>query len=86
MPELFEPLTIRSVTFPNRVWVSPMCQYSAIDGVIGAWHKAHLGALATGGPGLIMVEATGVVPEGRISIACTSIETDAKAHSSLKKP
>ncbi len=81
MPELFEPLTIRSVTFPNRVWVSPMCQYSAIDGVIGAWHKAHLGALATGGPGLIMVEATGVVPEGRISIACPSIETDAKAHS-----
>ena len=79
MSKLFEPLTLRSVTFPNRAWVSPMCQYSAIDGFVGQWHQMHIGAFATGGPGLIMVEATGVVPEGRISIACPSIEDDAHA-------
>ena len=75
MNTLFDPLTIGSVTFQNRVWVSPMCQYSATDGLISDWHQAHLNAFATGGPGLIMVEATGVVPEGRISIACTSLHT-----------
>lgn len=55
-----------------------MCQYSATDGLIGAWHRAHLMAFATGAPGLIMAEASGVVPEGRISIGCPSLETDAK--------
>jgi len=61
-----------------------MCQYSATDGLIGDWHQAHLNAFATGGPGLIMVEATGVVPEGRISIACTSLHT--QAHADAFKP
>ena len=79
MNTLFDPFTLRGVTFQNRVWVSPMCQYSAVDGFVGAWHSAHLGAFATGAPGLIMVEATGVVPEGRISIGCPSIEDDAHA-------
>lgn len=79
MNTLFDPFTLRGVTFQNRVWVSPMCQYSATDGFVGAWHSAHLGAFATGAPGLIMVEATGVVPEGRISIGCPSIEDDAHA-------
>ena len=79
MNTLFDPLTIGSVTFHNRVWVSPMCQYSATDGFVGAWHNAHLNAFATGGPGLIMVEATGVVPEGRISIGCPTIDDDAHA-------
>lgn len=79
MNSLFDPITLRSVTFPNRVWVSPMCQYSATNGFVGQWHMVHLGAFATGGPGLIMVEATGVVPEGRISIGCPSIEDDAHA-------
>ena len=79
MSKLFEPLTLRSVTFTNRAWVSPMCQYSAVDGFVGQWHRVHLGAFATGSPGLIMVEATGVVPEGRISVACPSIEDDAHA-------
>ena len=74
MNALFDPLTLRSITFKNRVWVSPMCQYSAIDGFVGEWHQVHLGSFATGGAGLIMVEATGVVPEGRISIGCPSIE------------
>ena len=79
MNTLFDPFTLRGVTFQNRVWVSPMCQYSATDGLVGAWHSAHLGAFATGAPGLIMVEATGVVPEGRISIGCPTIEDDAHA-------
>jgi 2,4-dienoyl-CoA reductase-like NADH-dependent reductase (Old Yellow Enzyme family) len=79
MNTLFDPFTLRGITFQNRVWVSPMCQYSATDGFVGAWHSAHLGAFATGAPGLIMVEATGVVPEGRISIGCPTIEDDAHA-------
>jgi 2,4-dienoyl-CoA reductase-like NADH-dependent reductase (Old Yellow Enzyme family) len=84
MTSLFEPLKIRDVEFSNRAWVSPMCQYSAENGVVGQWHNVHLGALATGGAGLIMVEATGVVPEGRISIACPSIED--VAHADAFKP
>ena len=79
MNTLFDPLTIGSVTFQNRVWVSPMCQYSATDGLVGDWHRAHLNAFATGAPGLIMVEATGVVPEGRISIGCPTINDDKHA-------
>jgi len=79
MNTLFDPLTIGSVTFNNRVWVSPMCQYSAVNGLVGTWHSAHLNAFATGGPGLIMVEATGVIAEGRISIACPTIDDDAHA-------
>ena len=80
MSALFDPLTIGNVEFSNRIWVSPMCQYMAKDGVVGQWHEVHLGSFATGGTGLIMVEATGVVPEGRISIGCPSIEDDAHAH------
>lgn len=70
---LFTPLTIRGVEFKNRAWVSPMCQYSAVDGLVGEWHRAHLESFATGGAGLIMVEATGVNPKGRISVACPGI-------------
>lgn len=79
MNRLFDPLTIGSVTFQNRVWVSAMCQYSCNDGFVGEWHRAHLNAFATGAPGLIMVEATGVVLEGRISIACPTINDEAHA-------
>lgn len=79
MSALFDPLVIGDVEFANRVWVSPMCQYKAVDGFVGQWHEVHLGSFATGGTGLIMVEATGVVPEGRISIGCPSIEDDAHA-------
>ena len=79
MPNLFDPLTIRGTTFSNRAWVSPMCQYSAVNGIVGEWHRAHIGALATGGAGLIMMEATGVVPEGRISVGCTGIWGDKQA-------
>lgn len=70
---LFQELKIRDLTIPNRAWVSPMCQYSAKNGLVGEWHRVHLGAFATGGAGLILVEATGVVPEGRISIGCPGI-------------
>ena len=79
MNTLFDPLTLRGTTFKNRVWVSPMCQYSANDGFVGEWHQVHLGSFATGGVGMIMVEATGVVPEGRISVGCPSIEDAAHA-------
>ena len=64
---LFSPLTIRSVTIPNRIGVSPMCQYSAEDGFANDWHFVHLGSRAVGGAGLVFVEATAVTPEGRIS-------------------
>jgi 2,4-dienoyl-CoA reductase-like NADH-dependent reductase (Old Yellow Enzyme family) len=67
MSRLFEPLTLRGTTFANRVWVSPMCQYSAVEGFPSTWHLPHLGALATGRPGLLLTEATAVTPEGRIS-------------------
>jgi 2,4-dienoyl-CoA reductase-like NADH-dependent reductase (Old Yellow Enzyme family) len=64
---LFDPLVLRSVTLPNRIVVSPMCQYSAVDGFAGEWHLVHLGSRAVGGAGAVLVEATAVTPEGRIS-------------------
>ena len=73
MPQLFDPLTIRSVTLRNRIGVSPMCQYSAEDGVPNDWHLVHLGSRAVGGAALVLAEATGVSPEGRISPGCTGI-------------
>ena len=71
MSELFTPLRLRGVQLANRVWVSPMCQYSAVDGVPQDWHLVHLGSLARGGAGLVMTEATAVSPDGRISPADT---------------
>ncbi|KAI0755189.1 FMN-linked oxidoreductase [Daedaleopsis nitida] len=67
IPTLFKPIKIRGVEFQNRIWVSPMCQYSAEDGKLTDWHMAHLGGIFTRGPGLTMIEATAVVPEGRIT-------------------
>jgi 2,4-dienoyl-CoA reductase-like NADH-dependent reductase (Old Yellow Enzyme family) len=64
---LFSPLTLRGLTLPNRLVVAPMCQYSATDGFVGDYHLVHLGRFALGGFGLVIVEATGVTPEGRIS-------------------
>lgn len=64
---LFEPLTIRSITVKNRIAVSPMCQYSAVDGFANDWHFVHLGSRAVGGAGLIIMEASAVSPEGRIT-------------------
>jgi 2,4-dienoyl-CoA reductase-like NADH-dependent reductase (Old Yellow Enzyme family) len=67
MAHLFDPLTIRDIQFANRVFVSPMCQYSSTDGLANDWHLVHLGSRAVGGAGLVMTEATAVLPEGRIS-------------------
>jgi 2,4-dienoyl-CoA reductase-like NADH-dependent reductase (Old Yellow Enzyme family) len=64
---LFDPLTLRGVTFRNRVGVSPMCQYSSVDGFATDWHVVHLGSRAVGGAGLVLTEATAVTAEGRIS-------------------
>jgi 2,4-dienoyl-CoA reductase-like NADH-dependent reductase (Old Yellow Enzyme family) len=74
-PALFTPITIRSLTLRNRLWVAPMCQYSVYerDGVPTAWHLVHLGSFAKGGAGLILTEATAVSPEGRISPEDTGI-------------
>ncbi len=72
---LFDPLTIRGVTIRNRIWVPPLCQYSveAADGVPTEWHLVHLGAMAMGGAGLVVAEASAVEPEGRISPKDTGI-------------
>lgn len=67
MKHLFSPLTIRNITVRNRIAMSPMCQYSALEGFAGDWHLAHYGARAAGGAGLIIAEATAVLPEGRIT-------------------
>jgi 2,4-dienoyl-CoA reductase-like NADH-dependent reductase (Old Yellow Enzyme family) len=67
MPHLFTKLRMRDVEFANRIGVSPMCQYSSIDGYANDWHFAHLGARAVGGAGLVFTEAAAVAPEGRIS-------------------
>src|SRR5215471_9208465 len=67
--DLFTPLTIRGVTFPNRIAVSPMCEYSSDDGFANDWHLVHLGSRAVGGAGLVMVEATAVEARGRITYA-----------------
>ena len=73
---LFSPIQLRGLTVPNRVAVAPMCQYSAVDGVPQDWHLVHLGQFAQSGPGLIITEATGVEPEGRITPKCTGLYND----------
>ncbi|TBU22325.1 FMN-linked oxidoreductase [Dichomitus squalens] len=67
IPTLFRSITIRGVTFQNRLWLAPLAQYSAENGFISPWHLAHLGGIFTRGPGLSMVEATAILPEGRVS-------------------
>ena len=78
MTQLFQPLTLRQLTLANRIAVSPMCQYSAEGGMANDWHLVHLGSRATGGAGLVIVEATGVTPEGRISPHCLGLWDDAQ--------
>src|SRR6516164_6311494 len=65
--DLLSPLTIRGITFRNRIAVSPMCQYCAENGMADDWHLVHLGSRAVGGAGLVFVEATAITPEGRIT-------------------
>lgn len=74
---LFEPFTLRGLTLPNRIVISPLCQYSAVDGCAGDWHLIHLGHLAISGAGLLILEATAVEPRGRISRECLGLYSDA---------
>ena len=67
MPHLFSKLRMRDVNLANRIVVSPMCQYSSVDGYANDWHFAHLASRAVGGAGLVFTEAAAVTPEGRIS-------------------
>jgi 2,4-dienoyl-CoA reductase-like NADH-dependent reductase (Old Yellow Enzyme family) len=67
MPHLFDPLTLRGLTLPHRILVSPMCQYSSTDGLANDWHLVHLGSRAVGGAALVFTEATAVTADGRIS-------------------
>jgi 2,4-dienoyl-CoA reductase-like NADH-dependent reductase (Old Yellow Enzyme family) len=77
--QLFAPLTLRGTTFRNRIVVSPMCQYSSVDGMPDDWHLVHLGARAVGGAALVLTEAAAVSPEGRISPEDAGIWNDAQA-------
>ena len=67
MVKLFDPINIRSELIKNRAWVSPMCTYSSDEGKATDWHLVHLGSRAIGGAGLVMVEASAIAAEGRIS-------------------
>ncbi|MEP6946417.1 MAG: NADH:flavin oxidoreductase/NADH oxidase [Acidobacteriota bacterium] len=80
MSKLFEPYGLRNVHFRNRLWVSPMCQYSSVDGLPTDWHLVHLGSRAVGGAGLVIVEATAVSAEGRISPDDSGIWSDDHAN------
>lgn len=76
MSILFSPIKIKNLTLKNRIVVSPMCQYSSVDGFANNWHLVHLGSRAVGGAGLIITEATAISPEGRISIVDLGIWKD----------
>ncbi len=76
MPSLFDPLPLGGLTLRNRIGLSPMCQYSCVEGVANDWHQAHLGRYAAAGLGLIMTEATHVTRPGRITPGCLGLWTD----------
>ena len=77
-PHIFRPISFRSVTARNRIMVSPMCQYSATDGVPNDWHLQHLGCRAVGGAGLVFTEMTNVEARGRITPGCLGLWNDAQ--------
>ncbi len=77
VPPMFTPLTLRSLVLANRVVVSPMCQYRAVDGLIGDWHLVHLGSRAVGGAGLVVAEMTAISRAARITHGCAGIYSDA---------
>ena len=78
--KLFEAFSLRQLTLPNRIVIAPMCQYSATHGVIGDWHRMHLGNLSHSGAGLLIIEATAVAPEGRISDRCPGLWNEEQEH------
>lgn len=79
MARLFTPFILRDIAFKNRIFVSPMCQYAAAGGMANAWHLVHYGSRAVGGAALVMVEATAIRPEGRITPGCLGIWSEAHA-------
>lgn len=79
MTDLFSSFQLKDVTLRNRIAIPPMCQYMADDGIVNDWHRAHYANLARGGSGLVIVEATAVAPEGRITPHCLGIWNDAQA-------
>ena len=79
MASLFDPFKLKGVTLRNRIAVPPMCQYTAEEGVINDWHRVHLAGIARGGAGLLIVEASAVSPEGRITPGCAGLWNDAQA-------
>lgn len=81
-PKLFQPLQMRDLTIPNRIIISPMCQYSAVDGVAQTWHRAHYGQFMLSGAGMLIVEATAVELAGRITAGCLSLH-NAETESAL---
>lgn len=87
MSALFTPYSLKDITLRNRIAVPPMCQYSAKDGLPGNWHLAHYSQIARGGAGLLIVEATAVAPEGRISPACLGLWNDeqTQAHAAIAR-
>jgi 2,4-dienoyl-CoA reductase-like NADH-dependent reductase (Old Yellow Enzyme family) len=78
MSALFTPFTLKDLTLRNRIAVPPMCQYSAVDGLTNDWHLTHYASIARGGAGLVIVEATAVSPEGRITPDCAGLWNDAQ--------
>jgi len=78
MSLLFTPIDLHGITVRNRLWVAPMCQYSAVDGMPNTWHLVHLAQFASGGAGMVIAEATAVTPEGRISPEDVGIWNDAQ--------
>lgn len=84
MSSLFTPFRLKDATLRNRIVVSPMCQYSAEDGLINDWHQVHLAGLARGGAALVIAEATAVSPEGRITPGCAGLWTDGQGEAWAK--
>jgi NADPH2 dehydrogenase len=84
MSKLFEPLAVGPMTLEHRITVAPMCQYSAVEGSMTDWHMQHLGSLALSGASMLVIEATGVTPEGRITHGCTGLYSDAN-EASMKR-
>ena len=85
MVTLFTPHSVGRMEVANRIAVAPMCQYSAIDGSMSEWHTMHLGSLAISGAGMLVIEATGVTPAGRITHGCTGLYSDAN-EAAMKRP
>ena len=79
MSALFQPFKLKDLTLRNRIAIPPMCQYMATDGVVNDWHRVHYPAIARGGAGLVIVEATAVSPEGRITPNCTGLWNNTQA-------